>query len=150
VQLVAVRLHLLEEALDTRVAIGARVHPLAVGGGQLRVRAGHVDPALLRRLEELFLVPAAGGMSPGLHRAVGEAARLVGDDQVLVVPEDVAEALALGTGAEGMVEGEEERLRPGERGLAARAAILAADRDHLAIQHVDLGSAFTLGERGLQ
>jgi hypothetical protein len=87
---------------------------------------------------------------PRLDRALGEAARLVGDDQVLVVAEDIAEALALRAGADGMVEGEEERLRPGEGRLAARAAIFAADRDHLAIQHVDLGAALAFGERGLQ
>ena len=150
VELVAVRLHLLEEPLDPAEAVGARVDPRAIGGGKLAIRAAHVHPALLGRLEELLLVPAPRRMRPGLHRAVGEAPRGIGHHQLLVVAEDIAEALALGAGPEGMVEREEERLRPGQGRLAARAAVLAADRDHRAAQDVHLGPALALGQRGLE
>jgi hypothetical protein len=150
VELVAVRLHLLEETLDAAEAVGAGVDPLTIGGRQVAVGHRHVDPPLLGGLEELLLVPAPGGVGPRLHRAVGKAPRGVGDDEALVVAEDVAEALALRAGAERVVEGEEEGLRPREGRLAARAAELAAHRYHRAPGDVDLGASLALGERRLE
>jgi hypothetical protein len=89
-------------------------------------------------------------MGPGLHGAVGEAPRLIGHYEVLVVAEDIAESLALGAGPEWVVEREEEGLRPGEGSLAARTAVLATHRYHLAAEHVHLGAALALGERRLE
>ena len=62
VQLVPVGLDLLEESLDAREALPARVDPLSVGLGEVGIRSRHVDAALLGMLEELLLVPAARGM----------------------------------------------------------------------------------------
>ncbi len=58
-QLVPVGLDLLEEPLDAREALPARVDPLAVGLGEVGIRSRHVDATLLGMLEELLLVPAA-------------------------------------------------------------------------------------------
>jgi hypothetical protein len=58
---------------------------------------------------------------PGLDRALGEAPGLVGNHQVDVHLDEIAEAVTLGTGPEGVVEGEQSRLRLDELCLAARA-----------------------------
>src|SRR4030095_548564 len=60
VELVAVRLALLEESLDARKAPVARVDERAGVLGQLLPRRRGVEPAPPRRLHQLALVPAAG------------------------------------------------------------------------------------------
>ena len=63
------------------------------------------------------------GLGPGLDRAFGERQRLVGDHQVEIEVDGVAEALAARTGAVGIVEGEQARL-----GLfIANVAVLALE-----------------------
>ena len=52
-----------------------------------------------------------------------EAEAFVGNDQVQVEVHGVAEALAAGTGAEGIVEAEQARLRLAARAMAALALI---------------------------
>src|SRR5262249_47025508 len=121
VQLVAVALDLLEEAVDAGELALALVHEGALPLVQLLPRPRGIEAGALGRLEQLALVPLARGMRPRLHRAAGEAQRAVGHHQRLVVLEDVAEALALAAGAERMVEREQQGLRPLQRG-AARAA----------------------------
>src|SRR5258708_40093592 len=100
-ELVAVGLDLLEEALDACETVAAFVDPLPVFLVELGVGTCHVHAPLLRRLDELFLVPASRRMGPRLHRALAQAAGRVGDDQRLVVAKNITEALALGAGAEG-------------------------------------------------
>ena len=74
-------------------------------------------------LSSSLLVPARRTDAPGLDGAVGEAsAPGSGHHARLVVAQDVAEALALGAGAERVVEGEEQGLGPLERRPAGRAA----------------------------
>src|SRR5262249_46466047 len=126
VELVPVALDLLEEAPDTAEVLVALVHPAAHGLGQLRIGTVHVDLPPAGHPEELLLVPLARRMSPGLDRAVGERRGPIGDHPRLVVAQEVAEPLALGTGAERMVEGEEQGLRALERCAAGLAAELLA------------------------
>ena len=89
-------------------------------------------------------------MGPGLHGAVGQRPGLVRHDERLVVPEDVAEPLALRTGAQRVVEREEQRPRPREPHAALRAAELAAHRDHAPADQVHVGVPVSLRERRLQ
>src|SRR5207302_6169504 len=138
VELVAVRLGLLEESLDTgetRVALGdERAHPLGKGlPGRIGIHL--VSP---RRLHQLTLVPLARRVGPRLDGALREALTRVGDDAGLVVLQEVAEALALGTGAERMVEREEERLGPLEGGAAAAAAEVLGEDARGPVEHLDL------------
>jgi hypothetical protein len=62
VQLVAVLLDVLEEALDAGEPVAAVVHPLPVLIGELGIRAGGVHAALPRRLEQPLLMAFPGGM----------------------------------------------------------------------------------------
>src|SRR5215470_19802366 len=89
-------------------------------------------------------------MRPWLDGALGKASGRVGDDQRLVVAEDVAEALALRAGAQGVVEGEEHGLRPRQADVAARAAELAAHAHGAVPHHLDGGPAVALDERHLE
>ena len=60
--------------------------------------------------DHLAVVGAVFGGGPGVDGAVGEGLGLVGDDEVGVEVDGVAEALAARAGAVGIVEGEEARL----------------------------------------
>src|SRR5207302_7527732 len=60
--------------------------------------------------DHLAVVGAVLGGAPGGDGAVGEGLRFVGDDEVGVEVDGVAEALAAGAGAVGVVEGEEAGL----------------------------------------
>ena len=109
-----------------------------------------IEARALGRLQQLALVPLAGGMRPRLHRAAAEAQRAVGHHQRLVVLEDVAEALALAARAERMVEREEQRLRPLERGAARAAAEGLGEHAAPAVDQLDRDLAAALAQRGLQ
>ncbi len=150
VQLVTVGLDLLEEAADPGEPAAAVVDPAAILLGQRRVRHRRVHPALLGRLQELLLVPAARGVRPRLHRAVGQALGLIRHHPGLVVAQHVAEALALRAGAERVVEREEQRLGAGQGDPAGRAVEVAADRHHAALEQIHRGAALALGQRGLE
>ena len=60
--------------------------------------------------DHLAVVRAVFGGGPGGDGALGERLRLVGDDEVGIEVDGVAEALAAWAGAVGIVEGEEARL----------------------------------------
>ncbi len=60
--------------------------------------------------DHLAVEGAVFGGGPGGDGAFGEGLRAVGDDEVGVEVDGVAEALAAGAGAVGIVEGEEARL----------------------------------------
>ena len=149
VELVAVRLDLLEEAVDAGELAVALVDERAVRLLQRFPRPRHVHAGALGRLEQLALVPLAGGMRPRLHGAVGQRARAIGHHQRLVVLEDVAEALALGAGAERMVEREQERLRPLQRGPAAAAAERLGEHPPAGVEQLDRDLAAALAQRTL-
>ena len=71
---------------------------------------------------ELLVLPLVGGFVPGVDGAFVEALRAVWHDEVHVVVDGVAEALAARAGAEGIVEAEQaglRRLELLEAGLAA-------------------------------
>jgi hypothetical protein len=90
----------------------------------------HVDLPPAGHPEELLLVPLARRMPPGLDRAAGKRRGPIGDHPRLVVAQEVAEPFALGTGAERMVEGEEQGLGTLQRraaGLAAELLAVATD-----------------------
>src|SRR2546425_4742877 len=112
VQLVAVGLDLLEEAIDAGELAVAVVDEAALALAQPLPRNLEIYPGPPRRLHELALVPLAGRVRPRLDRARAEAEGAVANDERLLVLEDVAEALALRAGAERMVEREEQRLVP--------------------------------------
>ena len=67
------------------------------------------------------------GAVPGIDCAGGERERFVGDDEVEVEVHGVAEALATGTCAKGIVEAEEARLRLAARTMAALALVRGAE-----------------------
>ena len=150
VELVAVLLDVLEEALDAGEPLAAVVHPLPVLIGELGIRARGVHAALLRRLEQPLLMALPGGMRPRRDGAVGEAPAPVGHDEGLVVAQDVPEPLALRAGAERMVEREEQGPRARQGHAARRAAKLPARPDDGAADDLDGRRALAFGERGLE
>src|SRR5205823_7769170 len=135
VELVAIRLHLLEEALDAGELSLALVDELPLVRPERLPGPVHGDAAPARRLHQLALVPATGRVRPGLDGAVGETPRGIRHHEGLVVLEDVAEPLALGTGAERVVEREQERLRTLERHPAAGAAERFREAAYGAVDH---------------
>src|SRR2546425_10924923 len=84
---------------------------------------------------------------PRLDGAAGQAPRRVRDHEGLVVAEDVAEPLALGTGPDRVVEREEQRLRALDRELAGDAPELAREDPRPAAGHVDPEPSPSLEER---
>ena len=123
VQLVSLPLHLREEAVDAGKAALAAQHGFARGFG--KVAPGHVERhAQLRRMLLQIGEPGpALGPVPGVDRAVIEAQALVGNHQVQVEVHRVAKALAARTGAEGIVEAEQARLRLAAGAMAALALV---------------------------
>src|SRR5688572_12856850 len=75
--------------------------------GQVFVREGEIDPAPFHEEQHLLLPPIAAGFAPGFNCALSERLAVVGNDEVGVVPENVAKPFACRTGAERMVEGKE-------------------------------------------
>ena len=85
---------------DEALLVGGEVVPGDVGGD-----AGGFGGA-----DHLAVVGAVLGGVPGGDGAFGEGLGAVGDDEVGVEVDGVAEALAAGAGSVGIVEGEEARL----------------------------------------
>ena len=149
VQLVAVRLDLLEESIDAGEPAVALVDEGALGLAERVPRPRHVDAGAPGGFQQLALVPPARRVRPRLHGAAGERPRAIGHHQRLVVLEDVAEALALGAGAERMVEREQERLRPLQRGPAAAAAERLGEHPPAGVEQLDRDMAAALAQRTL-
>jgi hypothetical protein len=74
----------------------------------------------------LLLPPIAAWFAPGLNRALRERLTVVGNDEVGIVPENIAEALALRTGAEWMVERKKDRTNRFERSPTSLTAKVRA------------------------
>ena len=148
-ELVAVRLDLLEEARDAGEAAVARVDERARRVGKLLPGRIGVQLVPARGLQQLALIPLAGGMRPGLDGALRQALAPIGHDERFVVSQDIAEALALGAGAERVVEREEERLRPLECLPAAAAAEVLGEDARGPIEHLDVDLPSALPQRRL-
>src|ERR1035437_5383017 len=123
VELVFFALHLREEAEEADECAFAAENDFADGFRQ--VAPGDVERhaqfgSLLAKLREPGLVL---GAVPGVDGATVEGERLVGNDQVQVEVHGVAEALAAGTRAEGIVEAEQARLRLAAGAMAAFAFV---------------------------
>src|SRR6267378_7367805 len=150
VQLVAVGLDLLEEAVDAGELAVAVIDERALALAEALPRDIQVHARAPRGADELALIPLARRVRPRLDRAGAEAERAIGDDERLVVLEDVAEALALRAGAQRVVEGEEQRLRPLERGAARPAAELLGERAPRGAHDVHRDPPAALAQRRLQ
>src|SRR2546422_3402756 len=73
----------------------------------------------------------------------------VGDDQILVIPKDVAKALAVRSVAQGMVKREQHRPGRLESPSATLALVAEAIRLRRVADHVHPADALALSERGL-
>ncbi len=110
VELVLLALHQSEEAVDAEESVaavedeGLLLWFEAVPGNVQR------NAVLLGGLLQFGEVGAILWATPGVDRAIVEGLRLVGNDEVEVEVDGVAEALAARACAEGIVEGEEARL----------------------------------------
>ena len=110
--LVFLALDIVKELLDALAQSGL------LRGAQFRV--GHVGPHPARVAREEFLQrPIVARLGPRIDRAAGQGLGRIRDHQVQVVVDRVAETLALGTRAVGVVETEQRRL--GGRKLAPAA-----------------------------
>src|SRR3989441_11921166 len=125
VQFVALALEVLEKGLDAFDGPFSRIafpEQGPFGLAQLVVRPGDVKAASLEGQQHLLLPPLGRGLRPRLDGAARQALGLVREDEVLVIVQDVAEALAGRAGTKGVIEGEERRFRRLEgppTGLAA-------------------------------
>src|SRR5437867_1599870 len=87
-------------------------------------RAQSAAAAMVRSATSAMVrLPAGRGLRPRLAGAARQARGLVLDEEVLVVAQGVAEALAGRAGAERVIEGEERRFRRLEGPPAGLAAI---------------------------
>src|SRR5438874_2145994 len=148
VQLVPLLLEIVEELLDSLELLLAlpEQRPLLVR--QLGVGRRQTDSAPLHRQQHLPLPPVRAGLGPGLDGAFRQRAMAVGDDQILVIPKDVAEALAVRTGAQGMIEREHHRPDRLESPSATLALVAEAIRLRRVADHVHPADAVALSERG--
>src|SRR3989475_6963858 len=95
VELVTVRLDLLEEPLDAGEAPVALVDERArLGGKRLPGRVG-VELVPARGLQQRALIPLARGMRPRLDGPVGQALAPIAAARRLVAPQQLSETLAL-------------------------------------------------------
>ena len=132
--LVLVLLHHLEEGVDagfllqTAVAGQTVPQPVLLLLRQRVVRLEDREVVLGGMLYEPVFPLAHLLAVPGHHAAVVDGERGIGDDQVLIDADNLAEALAFRTGAHGRIEREHlvGRLLEGDAvGLEARAEIIA-------------------------
>ena len=93
---------------------------------QILIREGEVDPTPLHGEQQLLLPPIAAGFAPGFDRALGQRLAVVGNDEVGIVPQNIAEPFALRAGAERMVERKEDRANRFKRSAASLAAKVRA------------------------
>ena len=101
--------------------------PFMITGRKLRntqilVGGGEVNSTPLHGERHLLLPPIAAGFTPGFDCALGQRLAVVGNDEVGIVTENIAEPFALRTGAEWMVEGKKDRTNRFE----CSATLLAA------------------------
>ena len=108
------------------------------------VRIGAQAPGELEQQLAAALVPRLG---PRVDGALGEAEVGVADDQRLVVLQHRAEAVAVGTGAAGVIEGKERRRHHGGGSVACAAGRRAGEAESAAVVQGER-DAFTLLERG--
>ena len=121
VQLVLLALEVLEEAPDAAEVVVALDHPVPLLGGQPVV--GRVERHARRARQPFHLivhVPVAR-LGPRLDRAFSQRFAFIGDHQVKIKVNRVAESLAARAGPVRIVEREQVRLGLGIRNLAALA-----------------------------
>src|SRR5690242_11105711 len=63
------------------------------------------------RQQHLFLPPGGARFAPGLDGSLGERLGGVGDDELRIISQHIAESFTFGTGAKRMVERKENRLQ---------------------------------------
>ncbi len=115
--LVLLGLEVLEERDDALVAARLRVEELAVLiGGELAPRRIKGDALLLRERGERGAAAVVARFGPRVDRAIAERALGVRHDELLVVLERGAEAVAGGAGAARIIEG--EKLGRGSGGFS--------------------------------
>ena len=121
VQLVLLALEILEESPDAREVVVAFDHPTLLLGGQPVVRRiqGHAGRA--RQPFHLVREVAVARLGPGLDRTFSQRLAFIGDHQVKIKVDRVAESLAARAGPVWIVEGEQVRLGLGIRNLAPLA-----------------------------
>src|SRR5271170_6919172 len=110
VQLVLLAFQVGEEAMDAEESIAAVEDEGLLVGFEVVPGSVHGNAMLLCRLLQFGEVGAIFGAIPRVDGTFFERLRLVGDDEVEVEVDSVAEALATRAGAEGVVEGEEARF----------------------------------------
>src|SRR5882724_8544582 len=121
VKLVLLALEMSEEATDTHEVVVALHHRFVLLMRELKPRNVYGNLLLARPAPQLSEQRAILGLRPWLDSTLGECLRLVGDHQVHVEINGVAESLAARAGAERIVEREEPRLRFFVANLAAAA-----------------------------
>ncbi len=77
--------------------------------GKLLKRGRQIHALFLHRQQYLLLPPVRSRLAPRLDDAAGKRFAPVGDDQIFVVLQDIAEPFALRAGSERVVEGEQQR-----------------------------------------
>ena len=112
---------MLEEVVDPVKAFRSLEYHLPVCLGEVPVGNIRIDTRFLRARKHLAHPPFIGRLGPGLDRAFFQAQELVRDDKVLIVPQDIAESVALLAGADRMIEGKKKGLRRIECPAAGRA-----------------------------
>ena len=96
----------------------------------------------------MFLPPVAAGFAPGFNRALSERLAVVGNDQVGIVTENIAEPLALRTGAERMVKGKKDWTKWFECSSALLTAKVRAVDTGAPVDDLHAAEAFALAKRG--
>ena len=110
VELVFLALHLAEEAIDAFIAAVAVEDQLTDFVRELMPGDVHGNAEGRRLFAQVVEPGAVFWAVPGVNGAVAKAECLVRNDEVEVVVDGIAEALAAGTGAEWIVEAEEARF----------------------------------------
>src|SRR5207245_2332050 len=121
-QLVPLVLQVVEELIDAFKVLVALPEQRPILSRQLRVGGGQADSSSFHPQQHLLLPPVCARLGPGLDGAVHQSAVPVRDNQIFVVPQDIAEPLAVRTGTQGMVKGEQDRSDRLEGPSAALAA----------------------------
>ncbi len=106
---VALPFEVLEEIVDAVEALGPFPdQPLMIYGQRLK-GCFNVDSMFFDSRQHLLLPPGRAGFGPGLHGSSGEGFGVVGNDELRIVPQHIAESFALRAGAEWMIERKENR-----------------------------------------
>jgi hypothetical protein len=122
VLLVALVLEILEEGEDPDVPPLPSVEQLApVPRLELVPGLGRIGTEAAGELEQELPAALVARLGPGIDRPLGKAQLGIADDQRLVVLQHGPEAVAVGAGAAGIVEGEERGRHHRGRRVAGRA-----------------------------